>query len=163
MRNFLALPILLSLTLLLSCSKSGTNTSSAEIKDITPKKAHNLLIVESESCIYCKQLDRDIKRDQNLQKALVGVDVNKLLYEGNAKVRYRFGKEEGISQEHEVAKMLGVNSFPHLFFYDQEGKIILSIPGYIEPKTFVCVLDYVKENEYTKKKLQDYLKEKRCV
>ncbi len=161
MRKLVPIFILLMITLF-SC-KTSKSQSSAEIKDITPKGEHNLLIVESESCIYCKQLDKDMRSDERLKKALAGIDVYKLLYESNAKVRYKFGKEEGVSEENQIAKMLGVNSFPYLLFYDRKGDIVLSIPGYLEPETFACVLDYVKDNEYTRKKLQEYLKERKCA
>lgn len=146
-----------------SCSRNKESVSSPQIKDITPKSSYNLLIVESESCIYCKQLDKDMRENESLKKALIGIDIHKLLYESNAKVRYKFGKEEGINQEDELVKMLGVNSFPYLIFYDKDGRIILSIPGYIEPKTFACVADYIKDNQYKRKSLQDYLKDKKCA
>jgi thioredoxin-related protein len=158
------LAFLLILTLLVaSCSRNKESVSSMEIKDITPKNHYNLLIVESESCIYCKQLDKDMRENENLRKALMGIDIHRLLYESNAKVRYKLEREEGISQENEVVRMLGVNSFPYLIFYDKDGKIILRIPGYMEPKTFACVADYVKDNQYKRKSLQDYLKDKKCA
>lgn len=104
-----------------------------------------------------------MRENESLKKALIGIDIHKLLYESNAKVKYKLGKEEGISQEDELVKMLGVNSFPYLIFYDKDGQIILRIPGYMKPKTFVCVADYIKDNEYKRKSLQDYLKDKKCV
>ncbi len=143
-----------------SCSKNKENISSAQIKDITPKSSYNLLIVESESCIYCKQLDKDLRENETLKKALTGIDIYKLVYESNAKVKYKLGKVEGVAQEDELVRMLGVNSFPYLIFYDKDGQIILRIPGYMEPKTFACVADYIKDNQYKRKSLQEYLKDK---
>ncbi|MGC8852596.1 MAG: thioredoxin family protein [Hydrogenobacter sp.] len=143
-----------------SCSKNKENINSAQIKDITPKSPYNLLIVESESCIYCKQLDKDLRENETLKKALTGIDIYKLVYESNAKVKYKLGKVEGVAQEDELVRMLGVNSFPYLIFYDKDGQIILRIPGYMEPKTFACVADYIKDNQYKRKSLQEYLKDK---
>lgn len=143
-----------------SCSKNKENINSAQIKDITPKSSYNLLIVESESCIYCKQLDKDLRENETLKKALTGIDIYKLVYESNAKVKYKLGKVEGVAQEDELVRMLGVNSFPYLIFYDKDGQIILRIPGYMEPKTFACVADYIKDNQYKRKSLQEYLKDK---
>jgi len=156
MRRFWILAFIL--LVLASCSKGSKEVSSAELKDITPKGNHNLLIVESESCIYCKQLEKDMQRDERIKTALSGINVYKLNYDSNAKVRYKLEGKEGTAEENDLARMLGVNSFPYLIFYDKEGKVILSIPGYVEPKTFACLLDYIKKDRYQDTKLQEYLK-----
>lgn len=154
---------ILSMVFLFACNKAQNNSTSYQTKDITPKGEHNLLIVESESCIYCKQLDRDLKSDEGLKASLQGMNIYKILYESNSKVKYKLEGTEGIKSEEELAKMLRVNSFPYLLFYNGRGNIVLSIPGYVEPKALACIVDYVKDEEYKKKKVQDYLRERQCV
>ncbi len=148
---------------LFACNKAQNNSPSSQMKDITPKGEHNLLIVESESCIYCKQLDKDLKSDENLKVALQSMNIYRILYESNSKVKYKLEGKEGVKSEEELAKMLRVNSFPYLLFYNRKGNIVLSIPGYVEPKALACIVDYVKDEEYKKKKVQDYLRERQCV
>lgn len=151
----------LSTVFLFACNKA--NTPSSLVKDITPRGEYNLLIVESESCIYCKQLDKDLKSDENLKVALQNMKIYRILYESNSKVKYMLEGKEGIKSEEELAKMLRVNSFPYLLFYNEKGNIVLSIPGYVEPKALACIVTYVKDEEYKKKKIQDYLRERQCV
>ena len=62
--------------------------------------------------------------------------------------------------EKELAKTLRATSFPNLIFYDKNGKIILQIPGYLPPKKFVCVLNYVKSESYKNIPLEQYME--RC-
>ena len=74
---------LLAVVFIASCDK-GTKAISSEIKDITPKRPNAMLIVESESCIYCKQLKKDLQKPE-LSAELQGIDLYSILYESNAK------------------------------------------------------------------------------
>jgi thioredoxin-related protein len=133
------------------------------IKSLIPQSPYAMLIVESESCIYCKQLDKDLQRDPQLQKAVEGMDVLKLLAESNARVKYRLDGKEGESTEEDLARALGVKAYPHIIFYNSQGEIILRIPGYTPPKTLACVIRYVKEEFYKKEKINQFLQRERCV
>jgi Thioredoxin-related protein len=122
-----------------------------------------MLIVESESCMYCKQLDKDLQRDPQLKKAVEGMDVLRLLAESNAKVKYRLDGKEGESTEEDLARALGVRAYPHIIFYNSQGEIILRIPGYAPPKTLACVIRYVKEEFYKKENINQFLQREGCV
>lgn len=122
-----------------------------------------MLIVESESCIYCKQLDKDLQMDPQLQKAVEGMDVLKLLAESNTRVKYRLDGKEGESTEEDLARALGVKAYPHIIFYNSQGEIILRIPGYTPPKTLACVIRYVKEEFYKKENINQFLQREGCV
>ncbi|MFN4319916.1 MAG: thioredoxin family protein [Aquificaceae bacterium] len=156
-----ALLSLSALMFLVSCEK-GTKSTSSDIKDITPKDAYAMLIVESESCIYCKQLKKDLEKPE-LSAELKGMDVYSILYESNAKVKYVLKGREGVSTEEDLAKALGVNSFPQIFFYDKSGNIILHIPGYQPPKTLACSIRFVKEEKYKQANFMEYIKSKECI
>jgi len=60
--------VLLSIGLTLSSCKGEKEKAPtpAETKSLIPQSPYAMLIVESESCIYCKQLDRDLQRDPQL-------------------------------------------------------------------------------------------------
>lgn len=146
---------------LFSCNKSSVEVQSS-IKDITPKKDYAMLIVESESCIYCKQLNKDLESNQLLKEKTIQLDVFKIDVDSNGKVKHNFFGKTEITTEKNLAKTLGVNSFPHVVFYNSQGNIILSLPGYIPPKTLACVIDYVKKEEYQRTNLTTYLKNQEC-
>lgn len=144
-----------------SCKKQGSSQST-EIKDLVPQHNYAMLIVESEGCIYCKQLRKDLQRE-DISTQLQGMDVFSILYESNAKVRYIMNGQERVSTEEELARSLKVNSFPQVFFYDKEGKVLLHLPGYQSPKTFICSIKFVKEEKYKEKDYMDYLKSEKCL
>ena len=146
---------------LASCQQKQA-VSNSEIKDIVPKHEYAMLIVESESCIYCKQLRKDLQSPV-LASELENIDVYSVLYESNARVRYVLKGQEHISTEEELVRTLKVNSFPQLFFYDKEGNIVLHIPGYQPPKTLACTIRFVKEEKCKDTKYMDYLKAEECI
>ena len=147
-----------------SCKGEKDNrANSYGTKSLIPQSAYAMLIVESESCIYCKQLDKDLQRDPQLKKAVEGMDVLRLLAESNAKVKYRLDGKEGESTEENLARALGVRAYPHIIFYNSQGGIILRIPGYAPPRTLACAIRYVKEEFYKKENINQYLKREGCV
>ncbi|WPM31582.1 thioredoxin fold domain-containing protein [Hydrogenobacter sp. T-2] len=152
---------ILIIVFLASCQQKQ-NVSSFEIKDIVPKHEYAMLIVESESCIYCKQLKKDLQ-SPSLASELENMDVYSVLYESNARVRYILKGQEHVSTEEELVRALKVNSFPQLFFYDKEGNIVLHLPGYQPPKTLACTIRFVKEGKYKDTKYMDYLKAEECI
>ncbi len=155
--------------LLFSCeSKKESSAPEPAKKEVTekvliPKKEYALLIVESKSCIYCKQLDRDIRTEKSLQEALKEIDLYRILYESYTPVKAKFGGKVIETTENELAKTLNALSFPNLIFYDREGNIILQIPGYLYPSQLVCIIDYVKTQAYKTEDVNTYIKKKGCA
>jgi len=171
MKRWLTTGFLLGAILLVSgCQKQeeklvSSSATSEEVKSkvIIPQKDHALLIVESRSCIYCKQLNRDIETNERLQKALEGLDLFRIMYENYTPVKANFGGKEIELSERELARFLNALSFPNLIFYDRSGNIILQIPGYLKPTQFVCIIDYVKTGAYREKDVNTYVKENNCA
>ncbi|NPA40942.1 MAG: thioredoxin fold domain-containing protein [Aquificae bacterium] len=165
------LTLLLAL-FIVSCETQNTPASESpknsaqtktERKVIIPQKDYALLIVESKSCIYCKQLDKDIKTETALQEALKDIDLYKILYESYKPVKANFGGKVVEMSENELAKTLNALSFPNLIFYDKEGNIILQIPGYVYPTQLVCIIDFVKTEAYKNEDLNTYIKKRNCA
>ncbi len=165
-----ALLVLLALAIL-SCEGQKGETATyqtepertVEKKSIIPQKKYALLIVESKSCIYCKQLDKDIETEKSLKEALRDIDLFKILYESKAPVKANFGGKLVELSENELAKTLNALSFPYLIFYDRDGNIILQIPGYVYPQQLVCLIDYVKTEAYKTEDVNTYVKKKGCA
>ncbi len=134
-----------------------------EEKVIIPKRNYALLIVESKSCIYCKQLNKDIQTEKSLQEALKDIDLFRIVYENYTPVKANFGGKIIELSENELAKILGALSFPNLIFYDKQGNIILQIPGYVYPSQLVCIIDYVKTGAYKEEDVNTYVKKKGCA
>lgn len=160
--------LLFPLIFLIGCEKrveteAVSGEEKAEKKVIIPKKDYALLIVESKSCIYCKQLDKDIKTEKSLQEALKDIDLYRILYESYTPVEANFGGRIVQMSENELAKTLNALSFPNLIFYDKQGNIILQIPGYVYPSQLVCIIDYVKSGAYKEEDVNTYVKKKGCA
>ncbi len=162
--------LLVPILLLIACerkesstTKSTTEEGEVESKVLIPKRDYALLIVESKSCIYCKQLDKDIETEKSLQEALKDIDLFRILYESYTPVKANFGGKIVEMSENELAKTLNALSFPNLIFYDREGNIILQIPGYVYPSQLVCIIDYVKTGAYKEEDVNTYVKKKGCA
>ncbi|SHK50325.1 Thioredoxin-related protein [Thermocrinis minervae] len=153
--------LILFVLMLTSCQKG--KSASSESKSLIPRKDYAMLIVESQGCIYCKQLDKDLKTNQELIQTLKDMDVYRVLAESNAPVFIKLDGKEMTTTEDKLVDILGVRSYPHIIFYNKEGRVVLQVPGYVPPKTLTCVVNYVKAQEFEKKKLMDYLKEQRCI
>ena len=138
-------------------------TQQVQKKSLIPNKDYALLIVESKSCIYCKQLNKDIEREKVLQEALKDIDLYRILYESYTPVEANFGGSIIETSENELAKILNALSFPNLIFYTKDGNIVLQIPGYVYPSQLVCIIDFVKTGAYKDKDINTYVKEKNCA
>ncbi len=168
MRGLLAfMTAIISGILLYGCSGGEDKKQPAveiqEVKSIIPQKEYALLIVESKSCIYCKQMRKDMREEQNLKEALKKLDVFFILYEDLSLVKTNINGKEMVISQRELAQTLNALSFPYLIFFNKKGEIVLRIPGYIEPQTMVCVIDYVNEGAYKQYKVEEYIKMKKCA
>lgn len=167
---FRIVAVAVTVLLLISCGSQDRSEKVREAmsedvpkKVIIPKKEYALLIVESKSCIYCKQLNKDIETEKSLQEALKDLDLFRILYESYSPVKANFGGKIIETSENELARTLRALSFPYLIFYDKEGNIILRIPGYLYPNQLVCVIDYVKTGAYREEDVNSYLKRRNCA
>jgi len=71
-------------------------------------------------------------------------------------------KIEIIGQEvtpYELMMHIGAQGFPTTLFFNDKMKPLTTIPGYVEKKTFLLVLKYLKDELYNKNiTLDDYIK-----
>lgn len=55
----------------------------------------------------------------------------------------------------------GVRLTPVFLFFDQEGRVVARVPGYVEPEEFFLLGRYVVEGHYKNKNLVQFLKDNR--
>ncbi len=169
----LAIGLTVSIGLLISsCSKESNvneylksnSSKSVPIVNLAPKKDYEMLIVESSDCPYCHKLQHDLTTNKELIEALKNVEVAPILADDTSKL-YKIvinnHKLTGTGQD--LAADLGVNAYPNIFFLNKEGKVILNVPGYVEPKTMVCVVNFITSKSYKKEDINSYIKANHCL
>lgn len=116
-----------------------------------------LVDVYTDWCKWCKKMDevtyKDSKVKAYLEKNFV---VIKLDAEGTENVSYQ-GRTMAAPQ---FAKEMQIDGYPATLFMKSSGEAITVLPGYSEPAMFLNVLSYIKEEQYSKKNFEQYLKEK---
>ena len=60
----------------------------------------------------------------------------------------------------QFAREMQIDGYPATLFMKASGEAITVLPGYSEPAMFLNVLSYIKEEQYSKKNFEQYLKEK---
>ena len=116
-----------------------------------------LLFFYTEWCVYCKKMDKEIFSDYEIAQYMndnyINVRVNPEKENNKIKIM-----DKDITP-YELMMHIGANGFPTTLFFDKEMKPIETIPGYIEKKTFLLILKYLKEELYNKNiSFEDYIK-----
>jgi Thioredoxin-related protein len=174
MRKFLKTSIfIIGIGLLIaSCSKqNGVNeylksssSKNVPIVSLIPSKDYEMLIIESSDCPYCHKLQHDITTNPELIKALKNVEVAPVLADDTSKLyKLVINNHKLIGTGEDIASDLGVNAYPNIFFLNKEGKVILNVPGYVKPKTMVCVINFITTKSYKKEDINSYIKANNCL
>ena len=61
-----------------------------------------------------------------------------------------------MDQEKKIASQYFVRSLPLSWFLEPDGSKITSIPGFVDPKTFLVILNYIDSESYKKFTLKEY-------
>jgi thioredoxin-related protein len=125
------------------------------------KKEQKPVIVDfyADWCVYCKKMEKETFTAPEIKKRLaegwiaIKVDLG---------IRDKQGTFDGKTMTYpQLASYFGVNGLPTYLFIDKEGKPVYPYPGYVPKEQFGPMLDYFKEELYTKKiKLSDYVESK---
>jgi thioredoxin-related protein len=97
----------------------------------------------SDSCGYCKMMDKEVLGDK---------EIGNLLKRDFVYVRINAEKTE------DIAKLYGVRGFPSSWFLESSGARIVEAPGYIQKPLFKKVLQYVSGGYYRTMDVNAYLK-----
>ena len=116
-----------------------------------------LIFFYTEWCTYCKKMDKEVFADSEIAKYMndnyINVRVNP--EQENSKITV-MGKDV---TPYELMMHTGARGFPATLFFDNKLKPITTIPGYVEKKTFILILKYLKEELYNKDiSLDEYIK-----
>jgi len=158
------------LTSSFSCKESIDDKVSAEAKSLSVKwenivtafqtkdnKKPVLIFFYTEWCTYCVKMDKEIFADNEVAQYMndnyINIRVNP--EKENNKITV-MGKD---ITPYELMMHIGARGFPTTLFFDKNFKPVTTVPGYVNKKTFVPVLNYVKEELYKKNiPLEDYIK-----
>ncbi len=151
----LVFALLLTLVILTGCSNKKTSNDTVKLKS---NGKFVVLIFDSTTCPYCKKLHRDLKYSEKLKEeekktVIYTIHVNKTntytlaTAKGNLKL-----------QTDDLAQMYGFRgSTPFIVFCDKNFKPILTIPGYLRPKTLSKVFEYITSRAYKTMSVNEYL------
>jgi len=132
-----------------------------DLKEAKQEGKYLFIMFEQEGCPFCDKMrvvtfqDKRVKEFFTKHFYMIEIDIK-----GANPVIFFNGEE---MTEKEIAHKFRVRATPHFVFFDHDGKIILSIPGYIPPKEFLLIGRYVAEGFYKKMsfyKFKKMIKEK---
>jgi thioredoxin-related protein len=111
------------------------------------------LFVHTEWCTYCKKMKGEAFADHNIQKIMNDRFTNIIMNpETDCVVRF-MGVEQSAA---DLAKKLGVDGYPALFFFTAEGKLIARQPGYLPVSDFAALAQYIGSGYYQKMSFEKY-------
>ena len=123
------------------------------------KKNDKKILVDfyTDWCGWCKRLDKDTYGNDKvagyLKDKYVAIKVNA---ESGDTVRYK----NKVYSQSQLAQSFGVSGYPTIVFFDSNGDVINSLPGYLPPERFLPVIQFIGENQYKKMSWEEYQKKK---
>ena len=124
------------------------------------KKQHKPAIIDiyADWCKWCKVMDKKTYTNKKI------IDIINKKY---IAIRINSDKDSGIKFKgktftaQQFSQALGVRGLPATIFMDKKGEMITMLPGFIEPKVLLPVLEYIQKECYKKQlPLDDYIKDK---
>ncbi|MGD8925354.1 MAG: thioredoxin fold domain-containing protein [Thioalkalispiraceae bacterium] len=114
-----------------------------------------MVVFHQNGCPYCNALvERNLAQKDIEQAVRKNFDVVALNMWGSREVASIGGKSY---TEKTFAAALKVQFTPTILFFNEQGKIILRLNGYIPPKRFKVALDYVINKQESKVSYRDYM------
>lgn len=120
-------------------------------------KQDSVLVFGSESCPYCEVLKEDIAENDLIKQKLNGM---KVVYISLDDAReYEIPSPDGKTTINTMLlrQMFKISATPSMVLLDEQWERVMTIPGYSYPEFFAIYLDYLKQDIYKEKELQDYL------
>lgn len=56
----------------------------------------------------------------------------------------------------QLVQALKIRGVPAVYFFDQNGQVVFSVPGYASADDYRLILDYISEGHYNNKTFQKY-------
>ncbi len=126
-----------------------------DVADAAAKGKRLMVLFHQDGCPYCNALvERNLSQKDIEQLVKKNFDVVALNMWGDREVASIGGKQY---TEKSFAAALKVQFTPTILFFNEEGKMILRLNGYLPPKRFKVALNYVAEKQEAKLSYQDYM------
>ncbi len=113
-----------------------------------------LLFGYAEWCTYCLKMRKESFPDFSVQKSLADYYLPVQL-DGESEERVTYNGKTMPAKE--LARYLGLYSFPTHYFIDSNGEILGAQPGYIEPEVYSPLLDYVGSGAFGNMGFEEWL------
>lgn len=126
--------------------------------DVAEAKAHNkrvMLMFTQDNCPYCNALvERNLAQKDIEQRLRERFDVIAINVWGDREVT---GLDGARHTEKSYATSQKVQFTPTLLFFDEAGKMILRLNGYLPPERFKTALEYVAQGKEKSISYRDYI------
>ncbi|TAL31087.1 MAG: DUF255 domain-containing protein [Spirochaetes bacterium] len=112
-------------------------------------------------CHWCTVMDRETFGDDETAAMIAG---NFIPVRVDVESTDRIKAKNRNFAPSAFASMMGVQGLPTVAFMDKKGELITLVPGYVQPKMFIPILRYVRDECYLKQvSLTEYLdRRKEC-
>ena len=112
-------------------------------------------------CPYCRKFQKETVNNRNVARMLAENFVYVRFNAEDSKNRVKF---DGKSYSHvELTQAFGITSYPTLVFLDSKSQPITMLAGFVPPKQFGTVLDYIQQKCYeTQISFTDFTKRGNC-
>ena len=129
-------------------------------EDLEEAKRENkflFIMFHQEGCPFCDKMRRVTFQDKRVKEYytkhfyMVEIDIR-----GSNEVIDLDGKK---LQEKQFSIKHGVRLTPVFMFFDKEGKVIVKVPGYVEPQEFLLIGKYIVEGHFNTKNLIQFIRE----
>lgn len=126
-----------------------------DVADAAAAGKRLMLIFHQNGCPYCNALvERNLSQKDIEQTVRKNFDAVALNMWGSRELASIGGKTY---TEKTFAAALKVQFTPTIMFFNEQGKVVLRLNGYIPPRRFKIALDYVSQKQESKISYRDYV------
>jgi thioredoxin-related protein len=112
-------------------------------------------------CIFCKKFQKETIGDQKVGRMLSENFVYVRLNAENADNRVRYNGK--YFSNIELTQAFGITAYPSLVFLDSQSKPITMLSGFVSPREFMPVLEYIDQKCYeTQISFREFTKKGSC-
>ena len=136
--------------------KQGFMEFNEDIKEAAKEGKRLMIVFTQPGCPYCNAfVERNLSQKNIEQKVRKNFDSIAINMWGDREVTYTDGKQY---TEKTISKKLKVQFTPTVLIFNEAGKVILRLNGYLPPRRFNVALDYVIKRQETKMSYRAYVK-----
>jgi thioredoxin-related protein len=154
--------VVLMVFLVSSCVSWGKQDAPTTIDWVQLDQAQNrsindgkkiLVHVYTDWCEFCKKLEDTVYPDSAVV-ASVSEMYHAVKLDADSNEMIRFNNEDITMRQ--LARSLGVRSYPTILFIDNKGDLLLQINGYMPVDDFKNMLAYIGEEAFTKTEFHEF-------